>query len=132
MLCQGTPRDMGVQRYDVPSPDGSSAFVPMTWAPVNSPLTDPGGHVVGVLHHVEDVTAVQETLDCVRAADLVGASSVAGEAMRLATHYRRGLGRRDRRTGEPAGSAAAGSAAVTAAGWRCRGGRRRACRARCW
>ncbi|WP_410651437.1 GAF and ANTAR domain-containing protein [Amycolatopsis sp. cmx-4-54] len=53
---------MGVQRYDIPTDHAPSGFASRTWVPINSPLTDPGGRVVGVLHHVEDVTAVHDTL----------------------------------------------------------------------
>jgi two-component system, response regulator / RNA-binding antiterminator len=49
---------MHVQRYDVPTRSVPDDFVLKYWAPVNSPLPDERGRPAGVLHHVEDVTAV--------------------------------------------------------------------------
>lgn len=51
---------MALQRYDVRGP--GDAFVRRFWTPVNSPLHDSEGHVVGVLHHVEDVTPIVEPI----------------------------------------------------------------------
>jgi two-component system, response regulator / RNA-binding antiterminator len=48
---------MAVQRYDVPSPKRDGTFIRKVWSPTNSPLPDADGRTVGVLHHVEDVTA---------------------------------------------------------------------------
>jgi hypothetical protein len=48
---------MGLQRYDVPDRWEPGSFVYKVWVPVNSPVKD-GGRTVGVLHHVQDVTAV--------------------------------------------------------------------------
>ncbi|RBY75367.1 hypothetical protein DQ239_16975 [Blastococcus sp. TF02-09] len=49
---------MPIQRYDVPARDNEGTFVRKFWRPINSPLRDRStGAVVGVLHHVEDVTA---------------------------------------------------------------------------
>ncbi|WP_185836737.1 PAS domain-containing protein [Streptomyces sp. WAC 06783] len=63
VLRRGTPHEMGVQRYDIPDPDAPTVFHPKVWSPVNSPLADADGRVVGALHHVEDITAVHEVLD---------------------------------------------------------------------
>ncbi|MFF3277436.1 PAS domain-containing protein [Streptomyces chrestomyceticus] len=63
VLRRGVPDEMGVQRYDIPDPDAPGAFRPKTWSPVNSPLIDADGRVVGALHHVEDITAAHEVLD---------------------------------------------------------------------
>lgn len=49
------PHEMPVQRYDVR--DGDGEFVERYWRPVNSALTDDHGHVVYLLHEVEEVTA---------------------------------------------------------------------------
>ena len=46
---------MALQRYDVRVPE-TGAFVGKNWLPTNSPVHDPDGRVVGVLHHVEDVS----------------------------------------------------------------------------
>ncbi|WP_409235829.1 PAS domain-containing protein [Streptomyces sp. PA5.6] len=84
VMRHGTPHDMGIQRYDIPdarapraraprarapqarAPGGETrtpgGFRVKAWSPVNSPLTDPEGRVVGVLHHVEDITTVYESL----------------------------------------------------------------------
>jgi hypothetical protein len=59
----GTADDMGVQRYDIPDRRAPSVFRHRTWTPVNSPLTAPDQRVVGVLHHVEDVTAVYDAIN---------------------------------------------------------------------
>ena len=49
---------MHIQRYDVPGRTPDEAFVRKYWSPVNAPVPDDRGRTVGVLHHVEDVTAV--------------------------------------------------------------------------
>jgi PAS domain-containing protein len=50
----GRAHAMAVQRYDIR--DGSGAFVERYWQPINSPIHDGAGHLVFLLHHVEDVT----------------------------------------------------------------------------
>jgi PAS domain-containing protein len=50
----GAPHNMAVQRYDVR--DASGRFVERYWRPVNTPLLDEEGHLIFLLHHVEDVT----------------------------------------------------------------------------
>ncbi|MFZ3599521.1 PAS domain-containing protein [Streptomyces sp. BH104] len=62
VLSRGTPDDMGIQPYNIPGPSASDTFRRKIWSPVNSPLTDGDGRVVGALHHVEDVTSVYEVL----------------------------------------------------------------------
>ncbi|MFD6287593.1 PAS domain-containing protein [Streptomyces sp. NPDC060205] len=69
VLRGGVSDDMGIQRYDIPDADAAGVFHRRHWSPVNSPLTDPDGRVVGALHHVEDVTAVREILHRARGAD---------------------------------------------------------------
>lgn len=51
----GRAHAMAIQRYDIR--DGSGAFVERHWQPINSPIHDGAGHLVFLLHHVEDVTA---------------------------------------------------------------------------
>ncbi|WP_246755672.1 hypothetical protein [Bradyrhizobium sp. CCBAU 53338] len=46
---------MKVQRYDIRDPSGT--FVERHWQPINSPIHDAAGHLVYLLHHVEDVSA---------------------------------------------------------------------------
>jgi len=46
---------MNTQRYDIRDPGGT--FVERHWQPINSPIHDTAGHLVYLLHHVEDVTA---------------------------------------------------------------------------
>lgn len=58
VLRFGRRQRMAIQRYDVPAPGRDGAFVRKFWRPINSPLRDRStGVVVGVLHHVEDITA---------------------------------------------------------------------------
>lgn len=51
----GRAHAMAIQRYDIRDRDG--AFVERHWQPINSPIHDGAGHLVFLLHHVEDVTA---------------------------------------------------------------------------
>lgn len=55
VLRDATAHQMPIQRYDI-APTGSPEFIPKVWSPVNSPISDDEGRVVGLLHHVEDVT----------------------------------------------------------------------------
>lgn len=50
----GKPHAMAVQRYDIRDAEGR--FLERHWQPINSPLFDPNGSLVFLLHHVEDVT----------------------------------------------------------------------------
>ncbi|MFC7493902.1 MULTISPECIES: PAS domain-containing protein [unclassified Nocardioides] len=54
-LVSGVPDRMALQRYDVRDPV-TGTYVDKSWLPTNSPIRDPDGRTVGVLHHVEDVT----------------------------------------------------------------------------
>lgn len=56
VLRTGRAHEMQLQRYDVPLISGHRGFQEKHWLPVNSPLADENGHVVAILHHVEDVT----------------------------------------------------------------------------
>lgn len=58
VLRTGAVHRMQIQRYNVRPSGPGAAFVPRTWLPVNSPLLDDSGRVFGILHHVEEVTAV--------------------------------------------------------------------------
>lgn len=51
---------MSLQRYDIRVDGPGSPFVCRYWTPVNTPLVDGAGRLVGALHHVEDVTRVVE------------------------------------------------------------------------
>jgi len=51
----GEPHAMSFQRYDIRDHDGR--FVERHWQPINSPVHDGEGHLIFLLHHVEDVTA---------------------------------------------------------------------------
>jgi hypothetical protein len=57
VLSGGLAHQMPIQRYDV-APTGSGVFVPRVWSPVNTPIRNEHGREIGVLHHVEDVSAV--------------------------------------------------------------------------
>ena len=56
VLHTGRRHHMGTQRYDVPDIDHRGRFVKRVWSPLNVPLRDAEGLLVGVLHHVEDIT----------------------------------------------------------------------------
>ncbi|MGW5701630.1 ANTAR domain-containing protein [Amycolatopsis japonica] len=62
VLHRGERHAMGLQRYDVPAPADRGRFVRKVWAPVNAPLRDAEGRIAGLLHHVEDVTEVDQLL----------------------------------------------------------------------
>ncbi|SFQ96995.1 sensor histidine kinase [Poseidonocella sedimentorum] len=50
------PHAMAIQRYDIPVRDGEPGdFEQRYWKPLNTPVIE-GGAVVGLIHHVEDVT----------------------------------------------------------------------------
>ena len=49
---------MALQRYDIRAAGDPGTFVRKLWLPVNTPVRDSDGRVIGALHHVEDVTAV--------------------------------------------------------------------------
>lgn len=52
----GDAHAMPIQRYDVR--DATGEFVKRFWRPVNTPVYDSDGHLVFLLHEVEDVTAL--------------------------------------------------------------------------
>lgn len=54
-LSAGGADRMGLQRYEVIA-GGGDGFVHKTWLPINSAIRDQDGQIVGLLHHVEDVT----------------------------------------------------------------------------
>jgi hypothetical protein len=49
---------MALQRYDIRVREVDGGFLRRFWNTVNSPVHDTRGRLVGVLHHVEDVTPV--------------------------------------------------------------------------
>lgn len=53
--------DMLLQRYDIPLADDPAQFVRKFWHPVNTPLRDDSGRVIGAVHQVEDITDVVDT-----------------------------------------------------------------------
>ncbi|MEB4207969.1 PAS domain-containing protein [Mycobacterium sp. 94-17] len=79
VLREAAAHQMPIQRYDV-APSGSVEFIPKIWSPVNSPITDDEGRVVGLLHHVEDVTPL--------AADGIDRSADARTLALTASRYR--------------------------------------------
>ncbi|MEX5719891.1 SpoIIE family protein phosphatase [Geodermatophilus maliterrae] len=50
----GRPVTMGIQRYDIPLPDGT--WDERFWSPVNVPVLDDAGRVVSLLHRSDDIT----------------------------------------------------------------------------
>ncbi|MEV0124894.1 PAS domain-containing protein [Streptomyces sp. NPDC050703] len=91
VLSRGAGDDMGIQPYNIPLPRTFGVFRRKIWSPVNSPLADADGRVVGALHHVEDVTAVHEALREARGG-VAGAGQPPGlvrRAMLAVTRYER-------------------------------------------
>jgi hypothetical protein len=62
VFCDGHRDHMPLQRYDIPVGEAPQAFARRFWNLVNSPLRDNAGRLIGVLHHVEDVTPVADLL----------------------------------------------------------------------
>lgn len=56
VLRTGRPSWLGPHRHDLPHPHQQGAYVYKVWLPVELPVTE-RGRVVGVLHHVQDLTA---------------------------------------------------------------------------
>jgi PAS domain S-box-containing protein len=54
VLRTGKPHRMPLQKYDIRKPDGE--FEERYWDPLNSPVFDDRGTLIGILHRVEDVT----------------------------------------------------------------------------
>lgn len=59
---------MRIQKYDIPWQGSPTGFTEKYWSPVNSPVLDGDGDLLGIVHHVEDVTDVHVELDRVRRA----------------------------------------------------------------
>jgi len=53
---------MPIERFDLPSPRADGTYVRRLWSSVNSPLRNAAGEMVGILHHTEDVTALEQFL----------------------------------------------------------------------
>lgn len=68
VMRDGAPDTMHIQKYDIPWKNSPTGFTEKFWSPVNSPLLDPEGALVGIVHHVEDVTAVHRELRRIRRA----------------------------------------------------------------
>ncbi len=51
---------MPLHRYDIASGDSPPAFTRRFWTSVATPLRDETGHLIGALHHAEDVTTIVE------------------------------------------------------------------------
>lgn len=54
VMQTGQPHVMAIQRYDIR--DRAGEFVERHWQPINTPIHDKDGHLIFLLHHVEDVT----------------------------------------------------------------------------
>lgn len=50
------PDTMRAQKYDIPLRDGSENSEFKYWNPVNTPVFDAQGHMIYIIHHMEDVT----------------------------------------------------------------------------
>ena len=64
----GQPHTMATQKYDIRRPDGT--FEVRYWSPVNSPVLDASGKLAYIIHRVEDVSALREVNDQLKAANL--------------------------------------------------------------
>lgn len=60
VLRSGRPDSLPWLRYDIPVPRLGGSFVRRTWAVLNSMLTDERDTAIGLLHHVEDITALAD------------------------------------------------------------------------
>ncbi|HLO63852.1 MAG TPA: PAS domain S-box protein, partial [Azonexus sp.] len=49
---------MGIQKYDIPRPDGSGEFEVRYWSPVNTPVFGADGEMRFITHHAEDITEI--------------------------------------------------------------------------
>jgi hypothetical protein len=68
VMASGRSDTMKVQRYDIRrrgSADG--AFEERYWSPVNTPVNDRAGHLHYIVHHVDDVTALERVKRRIRA-----------------------------------------------------------------
>ncbi|WP_340561911.1 ANTAR domain-containing protein [Streptomyces sp. GSL17-111] len=103
VMSARTPHTMDVQKYDIPHQASPTGFQERFWSPVNSPLLDPDGQLLGLLHHVEDVTLFHEELRRVSRAyeriDTPTARAHSAVAQRAYAHHlaRRAQATRDRR-----------------------------------
>jgi PAS domain-containing protein len=62
VLDRGAADPMARQRYDIRRPDG--LFEERWWQPINIPVFNGDRRLMGVLHHVEDVTAAVKAGRC--------------------------------------------------------------------
>lgn len=47
----------------MPARNARQEFVRKFWSPVNTPLRDETGHLIGAVHNVQDVTTIVESMD---------------------------------------------------------------------
>jgi hypothetical protein len=68
VVANGKTDGMAIQRYDIraPQPEGR-AFKEHYWSPINSPVFDRAGQLRYIVHHVEDVTALEHAKRRLRA-----------------------------------------------------------------
>jgi response regulator NasT len=69
VVKSGRVHNMLIQRYDVSDPS-TGQWTRKFWAPVNAPIRD-GDRTIGVMHRVEDITPLHQSLD--RVLDRYGA-----------------------------------------------------------
>ena len=61
VVADGRPDPMAIQRYDIRAPEREGGgFTERYWSPINSPITDRAGHLCYIVHHVEDVTRLEQ------------------------------------------------------------------------
>ncbi|GAB2452885.1 hypothetical protein GCM10011375_39980 [Hymenobacter qilianensis] len=91
VLVTGQPHEMAPQHYDVPDPERPGKFVERHWHPLNTPLLDPQGRVLYILHSARDVTAevqAQVHLRASHAADQHARAEAERQAAERLTFYR--------------------------------------------
>ncbi|MER6688170.1 ANTAR domain-containing protein [Streptomyces minutiscleroticus] len=94
VLQHGGRDVLPVHRYDIPSPRSTTGFVERYWSPLSVPLHDKDKNVTGILHRVEDATALHRLLETVSTAYEQTETPVRDrEAQRLYAEYAAGAER---------------------------------------
>ncbi|MBT1002289.1 ANTAR domain-containing protein [Paenarthrobacter sp. DKR-5] len=85
VLETGRSDSMWVQRYDIQTGPGSPEFQERYWSISNGPVFNRRGELVGILHHVEDVTELRS--DLVRAIDYIRSGAVGNNSQEDARRF---------------------------------------------
>ena len=71
---------LGMHRHDLPDPREPGRWVHRWWLPVQAPVLE-DGRLVGVLHHVQDVTGLLDALPAPLAGQVVGPGAEMARAL---------------------------------------------------